>query len=95
MNQFEIISTHDKGARDQIFDELRHSDLPNERQAIKFSDVEPILNGLPHGELNLDSQDRVMYHSIFSVAYPRDDEPKETKTRRREQKDRKARESRD
>jgi hypothetical protein len=88
MNQFEVITTQDKNARDQIFDELRHSDLLNERQVIKFSDCEPVLNGLPHGELRLDHSNRIVYRSTFSVAYPRTEEPEETKTRRRKQRDR-------
>lgn len=87
-NQFEIITTQDKSARDQIFDELRRSDLPNERQAIRFSDCEPTFTGNPHGELSLDTKNRVMYHSTFSVAYPRNEEPHENKTHRRRQRDR-------
>jgi hypothetical protein len=88
MNQFEIISTHDKNARDQIFDELRHSDLPNERQVVRFSDCEPVLSGLPHGEIKLDSKNLACYVSTWSVAYPRHEEDDETKSRRRSQRDR-------
>ncbi len=72
MNGFETIKTTDKARRDNIFHELRSSEmsLPEERQAVKYSDVEPIM--LSEDEFALDEKNRVRYQTVFFVAYPKD-----------------------
>ncbi len=86
MSNTEVMVYRDKFARDAVFDDLRRTGNRSEQEVVKFSDVEPILNGLPHGELELDSKGRVRYRSIFCLAYPRRED--ERKTRRREMRDR-------
>jgi hypothetical protein len=57
INNFEIIATTDKAKRDEIFQQLRHSDLPNERQVVKFSSAQQEEDG--------------SWVSLWMVAYPR------------------------
>ena len=49
-HEFEVYTTTDKAKRDELFQALRKSDDPFERQVVKFSGVKPILesNGAPH-----------------------------------------------
>lgn len=82
----EVMSFKDKDIRDSAFNDLRRSNFPNERAVVKYSESEPVLNGHAHGELELDSKQRVRYTTIFYLAYPRRED--EQKTQRRERKDR-------
>ncbi len=59
---YEVITMDDKQKRDTLFQELRKSELSNERQVVKFSsvrDVPPTKAGEVLG-----------YRSTWSVAYP-------------------------
>jgi hypothetical protein len=58
---FETITTNDKSKRDQMFQELRNSDQPNERQVVKFSGVESTMT---------DDGEVMTAISTWSVAYP-------------------------
>ncbi len=79
-NNFETITTTDKARRDEIFQQFRRSELANERQAVKFSGCQPILqaDGRPEYRIvrypgkHAKTQVRFMYESTFSVAYPRE-----------------------
>jgi hypothetical protein len=86
MSNMEVMTFKDKEARDRAFEDLRGSDLPNERAVVKFSDCEIVLSGHAHGEISLDGKNRVRYISTFSLAYPRQQD--EQKTKRRDRKDR-------
>lgn len=77
----EVVTTHDKAKRDQMFQELRNSDQANERQVVKFSGNEPVLrDGKPtyDGALRQDGtikehsrgRSRQLFRSTCSVAYP-------------------------
>lgn len=73
MEGFESVQFTDKDKRDDYFRELRRSSFsfPNERQAIKYSDVAPLLvEG--RTEPFLDSKGRQRYCSVFIVAYPKE-----------------------
>ena len=70
MPGFEIIETTDKDKRDDIFDRLRTTGEDNERQAVRFSSVRPVMAG--ESEFALDDKGRVRYESVWSVAYPRE-----------------------
>ena len=61
---YEVFTTDDKQKRDEMFQQLRNSDQPNERQVVKFSsarDVPPTKAG-----------EVLTYRSTWSVAYPSD-----------------------
>jgi hypothetical protein len=55
-NNFEVVATTDKAKRDEIFDQLRASTLPNERQAVKWSGAQEAEDG--------------SWVSLWMVAYP-------------------------
>lgn len=57
-NNFEIYTSVDKAKRDQLFAELRKNGDAYERQAVKFSGVQPVL-----GEDGLQLVDWVQYHA--------------------------------
>lgn len=81
----EVITTQDKGARDRMFEDLRKNGNDLERQVVKFSSNEPVLNEFGEhdarivryqmsgkkGKINLGiPQIRPLYRSTWSVAYP-------------------------
>lgn len=73
MNNFEVFTTTDKARRDQMFEDLRKSDDPLERQVVKFSSVEPSAND---SVMQFNDHGKLTYHgpkwvSNWSVAYPR------------------------
>lgn len=47
--EMEVITTIDKQKRDAMFQELRNSTEANERQVVKFSSVEPVLDSKDSG----------------------------------------------
>jgi hypothetical protein len=63
MNNFEIISTQDKDARDRIYEDLRANGGPLERQVVKFSSVDPVLDE--------EGNPTSIWIESWSVAYPR------------------------
>lgn len=73
MYEFESVQFTDKFKRDDYFRELRRSSFsfPNERQAVKYSDVAPLLVEGTTTPL-LDAKGRQQYCSVFIVAYPKD-----------------------
>lgn len=58
----EEITMTDKAKRDTLFEELKNSDQPNERQVVKFSGSQ--------STGKCDSKGRMQYESTYSVAYP-------------------------
>jgi hypothetical protein len=72
MEGYEIFQYDNAAKRDAYFRNLRESSfsLPEERQAIRWSDVEPLMKS--EDEFQLDDKGRVMYRSLFFVAYPID-----------------------
>jgi hypothetical protein len=42
--EFEVVTTTDKDQRDRLFEDLRKNGNELERQAVKFSGVEPIMD---------------------------------------------------
>ena len=76
---YDVITTTDKDARDRMFEDLRLNGNAAERQAVKFSDCEPVLDeyGLQEytyvwyqGAKPDAMQPRPTFQSTFSVAYP-------------------------
>lgn len=75
-NRFEVYTLTDKAKRDELFRDYRINGTPNERQVVKFSGVEPVMEGgeqkinfirySPSGVL----QKRPVWRSTWSVAYP-------------------------
>lgn len=63
MHNIEVISFTDRDKRDEVFDTLRKHGNAQERQVVRFSDVE--LTG------QIDAQERLTYRDVWSVAYPR------------------------
>lgn len=62
----EVLTMDDKGKRDALFQELRRSNKPNERQVVKFSGVRDV-PPTKAGEV-------LTYRSTWSVAYPEEAE---------------------
>ena len=56
----------DPKTRDDAFTRMKQD---GERDVTKFSTVEMIVNQAT-GEISLDSQDRIQYHSVYCLAYP-------------------------
>jgi hypothetical protein len=80
--KFEVYTAVDKIKRDELFQALRKSDDPFERQAVKFSGNEPVLDSdgkqivltklyLTAGAKNPKRQPRPVYRSTWSVAHPK------------------------
>ena len=83
---FVVLTMTDKAKRDAIYEQLRHSDDPLERQAIKFSGVQTVLNDTmtapkvvtarykntgKGGTVRLGrEQERLVFQSNWSVAHP-------------------------
>lgn len=77
-NNFEIITTTDKAQRDRMFTDLRKNGDEFEKQAVKFSSVEPVMKDdgqvmkfrfYPGKKPRV--QPRPVFESTWSVAYPR------------------------
>ena len=79
----QVYTMTDKAKRDQMFDELRRSDDPLERQVVKFSGVQPVMeDGKPKVDWKPNYAGRTtlkphrnyrfygVYESTWSVAYP-------------------------
>lgn len=58
----------DKDKRNEVFDRLRRSDLPNERKVVRYSDAIPVM--LSEEEFKLDAKGRVIYRTAYFLAYP-------------------------
>lgn len=58
----EELTMTDKAKRDDLFNQLKNSDQPNERQVVKFSGSRTTGRCDEHG--------RMRYESTYSVAYP-------------------------
>jgi hypothetical protein len=73
MESFETLKFIDKDNRDRSFERLKHGadSTPQEKQAIKYSDVEAEFYPT-EDEFNLDEKGRVRYHAVYFVAYPKD-----------------------
>lgn len=74
---FEIITSHDKDQRDRLFDDLRQNGNELERQVVKFSGNEPVLNEINEQDYRFtfyegsrNPQPRPIYRNTWSVAYP-------------------------
>lgn len=75
-NRFEVYTLTDRARRDELFRDYRINGTPNERQVVKFSGVEPVMEGgeqkvaevrySPTGRI----QKRFVWRSTWSVAYP-------------------------
>jgi hypothetical protein len=72
MNGFDTQKYTEKSRRDVAFDNLRVSSFsfPNERQVIRYSDVEPVM--INDEEFKLDDKGRVVYRSVYFLASPID-----------------------
>jgi len=73
MEGFEGVTYTNKYKRDENFHNLRNSsfNFPNERQVVKWSDVEPLFISGTTQPL-LDEKGRRMYATVFCLAYPKD-----------------------
>jgi len=60
----------DREKRDQIFDRLRKSEEPNEKQVVRWSDVMPVM--VNDEEFRLDASNRVVYKTVYFLAYPQE-----------------------
>ena len=67
---FFTIACPDKETRDAAYRSLRTTGNRLERQAVRFTDVEPVMNPQVPGEIVLDAQGRITYRTIWGVAYP-------------------------
>ncbi len=72
MEGYEVLKFSESSWRDEIFRRLRHDPdhTPQERQAVKYSDVEPEM--LSEDEFKLDVKGRVVYINYYFIAYPKD-----------------------
>lgn len=82
-NNWEVITTTDKAARDRTFEDLRKNGNENERQVVKFSSVQLVEGRVPRvvrytalgkgGVVRVGKEQlRPVYESTWSVAYPRE-----------------------
>ena len=81
----EVITTHDKDQRDRLFEDLRRNGNELERQVVKFSSNEPLLDvdGMPLHRFEQyeltghvgKPQLRGRFRSTWSVAYPNTSDP--------------------
>jgi hypothetical protein len=80
MNNFEIITTLDKDQRDRMYQDFKMNGNDLEKQAVKFSDCEPVLDESGNQKVKQISYDkagpssvqtRPVYQTTYSVAYPR------------------------
>lgn len=87
-NKMEVYTTNDKAKRDELFQALRNSTDPFERQAVKFSGFElvtvtpvdgatgPLIRIVrypsPKGPYAGREQQRPVFRSTWSVAHPKD-----------------------
>jgi hypothetical protein len=78
VNNTEVVTMTDKNKRDAMYQDLRTNGDELERQVVRFSSYEPVLNenGAQviifcrfHGPGKF--QDRPIYQQTWSVAYPR------------------------
>ena len=82
MNNMEIITSINKDARDRLFQDLKYNGNELEKQVVKFSGNEPLIN--PDTGLQLvgenhygedgrigKKQIRTIWRSTWSIAYPR------------------------
>ena len=75
----EVITTHLKEARDKMYEDLRENGNEFERQVVRFSDCEQVNyedDGSPEIEFvwyekGKTPQERPVYRSTWSLAYPR------------------------
>jgi hypothetical protein len=91
----EILTMRDKAQRDKLYEELRKSDNPEEREVVKFSGAEMIEGAISSvrytatgkgGKINQGrEQFRAVCRSTWSVAYPA--RPDDFPTARRVRKD--------
>jgi hypothetical protein len=76
-HEYEVYTSTDKDQRDRLFQALRTSSDPFERQAVKFSGNQPKLgsDGKPtHRHVNTGRpQLRTVYESTWSVAHPKEE----------------------
>jgi hypothetical protein len=55
-----------KAERDDVFDRYRREGV---QHVVKFSEVEPTINPEVPGEILLDKNGRIVYHSLWCIAY--------------------------
>ena len=65
-----VITTADKDKRDRLFEELRKSSDPGERQVVKFSGVEEVPGEVRTFVAHCRVMEIQVYRSTWSVAYP-------------------------
>jgi hypothetical protein len=72
MDGYEVLKFSESPWRDEIFRRLRHDPdhTPQERQAVKFSEVEAEM--LAEDEFKLDDKGRIVYISYYFIAYPKE-----------------------
>lgn len=70
MDNFETRQYPNSDRRDIMFRFFKQGGDPNERQVIKWSDVEPVM--ISEDEFKLDDKGRVVYKTVFFLAYPKD-----------------------
>jgi len=78
-HEYEVYTSTNKDQRDTLFLALRASSDPFERQAVKFSGVEPVLGeaGTQEGRFvfydrrRIQPQWRPLFRSTWSVAHPK------------------------
>ena len=63
-----VYTTFDKEKRDELFHELRTRGRGVERQAVKFSGVQPVLDS--NGKQKVNEKGHLVWQSNWSVAYP-------------------------
>lgn len=68
MNGMTTLRYSDKAKRDEVFNRLRASEEPNERQVIRYSDPMPVM--VSDEEFKLDEKGRVVYKTGYFLAYP-------------------------
>jgi hypothetical protein len=75
---FEVITTLDKAKRDEMFQFFRREGNEQEKQVVKFSGVEPVMDGdkqlftTRRYSLTGRPQRRPIFRSTWSVAYPKE-----------------------
>lgn len=62
-NNMQLYTMTDKAKRDELFEDLRKNGDKYERQAVKFSEVEPVPGVF-------DSKGRQVWRSLWAIAHP-------------------------
>jgi len=70
MESFETQQYSDSFHRNAAFERLRQDGDPNEKQAVRYSNPEPVM--ISEEEFKIDAKGRIVYADKFYLAYPKE-----------------------